>query len=112
MPFLSDPFSVIGSHLFFAWQDRALRENSSSNHGLELKKCKRGVPVRHTDKQQCEVGSVEDIFVKIVNLCSVCDEYRVVDLMDLSIVAVIMGDERKREMIACTNDYAVDVIKY
>ena len=45
-------------------------------------------------------------------MCAVCDEYGIICFSDGSVVVVVLVEKRERDVIACTDNDAVDVGEY
>ena len=79
---------------------------------MELEECEGGGEEGNADEDEGRVGYVEYVFVQVVDLCSVGDEYCAVCFVDWSGVAVELREEGQRHVVTGTENDSMDVNKF
>ena len=101
--------SIFRLHLFLSRQLRFPTQHRRERHCLELEERESGREIRYADESEGWVGDVEDIFVEVVALCAVGYKNGVRGLAGRGSVGMEMGEKGKGDVVACAEDYAVDV---
>ena len=112
-PLLLQTQLILLSHLLCCcWQDGRSCQDGSDCHGLEFKQGEGGGEEGNADEDERWVGYVEYVFVQVVDLCSVGDEYCAVRFVNGSGVAVELREEGQRHVVTGTENDSMDVGKF
>lgn len=87
-------------------------EHLRHHHRLELEQRERGCEEGDAYEGEGWVGDVEDVSVQVVEHGAVCDENLAARLLRGRGIAVQVGEEGEGEVVACAEDYVVDLAEF
>lgn len=79
--------------------------------GLEFEKSKCCSISWHPNKRQCGIWNIEYIFVKIMELCSVCDKDRIIRFFSRRQIIMQFQEKRQGKEITGANHYSVNIVQ-
>ena len=111
-PFPPHPLQVFLSHFLFGREESFAGQDGSDRNSLEFEQGECSGKVRDADEDESWVGDVKDVFVEVVDLGAVGDEDGIVCFMDGGVVAVIVFQKWKGDVVSSTNDDAVNLSNF